>query len=96
MNDKFKQFCENVKMFMYVRNGLNRDPLREHLATQTETFNFQHFLLQSYVVWTREKGGPGMFITLVNNFFKNNVLLFVWLTTLGTLVNFNWLVHKVE
>ena len=36
-----------------------------------------------------------MFITLVPKFY-NNGFLFVSLTTLGTSVNFDWFVHKVE
>ena len=37
-----------------------------------------------------ERGGNGLFITLVPKVY-NNVFLFVGLTTLGDLLNFDWL-----
>ena len=46
------------------------------------------------VVGERERGDNGMFITLVPKFLY--YFLFVGLKTLGTLVNFDWLIHKVE
>ncbi len=36
-----------------------------------------------------------LFITLVPKVY-NNVFLFVGLTNLGTLLNFDWLIHQVE
>ena len=43
----------------------------------------------------RERGDNGLFITLVHKFLQS-VFLFVGLPTLGTLIEFDWLVHKVE
>ena len=45
--------------------------------------------------FSTEGGGIGLFITLVPKVIKN-VFLFVVLTTLGTLLNFDSLVHLVE
>ena len=41
---------------------------------------------------TRKRGDNGLFITLVPKFYYK-VVLFVGLTILGTLVNFDWLVN---
>ena len=43
----------------------------------------------------KEGGDNVMLISLVPKFY-NNVSLFVDLTTLGTLVNFDWLIHLVK
>ena len=40
----------------------------------------------------RDKGDNRLFITLVPK-FQDNVFLFVGLTTLGTFIEFDWLVH---
>ena len=43
----------------------------------------------------RERENNGFFITQCPKFY-NNIFLFVWLTSLETLVNFDWLIHLVE
>ena len=43
----------------------------------------------------KEGGDNVMLISLVPKFY-NNVFLFVDLTTLETLVNFDWLIHLVK
>ena len=54
-------------------------------------------LLYVYILLKKieREGGNGLFITVVPKVL-NDVFLFVGLTTLGTLVNFNWLVTYVE
>ena len=41
----------------------------------------------------RERGDNGLFLALVPKSFQINVFLFVDFTTLGTSVNFDWLVY---
>ena len=51
-----------------------------------------YILFRYYKISVREGGDNELFITLVPNFF-NNVFLFVGLTTLETMQNFDWLIH---
>ena len=56
--------------------------------------NFQCYCPKQLPPKTREGGDNGLFITLVLKVF--NVFLFVGLTTLEFVLNFDWLVHLVK
>ena len=59
--------------------------------------NIIHFLRCSFMksILSRERGKNGLFIALVPKFY-NNLFLIVGLTTLRTLMNFDWLVNKIN
>ena len=65
----------------------------DKMSTTTTFLQFSRATIT--LVSFRDRGGIGLFITPVPKVY-NNVFLFDGLPTLGTSVNFDWLIHKVE
>ena len=76
--------------------GANKTGINPIIYSLTIRGNLTIIRCDKSLLSTRERERTMGYLLHQSPKFNNNVLLFVGLTTLGTLVNFNWLVYQVE